>query len=95
MNATGFVKDPVNQSIWGMQFVWPIKADYRVIYVDKEYQHTVIGREKRDFLWIMARNKPISIDRLNMLIEIAVKEGYTRDKILLTNWQKPVLKEAS
>ena len=40
----GFVVDWQNNAVWGMRFVWPIKADYRIIYVDQGYTQTVIGR---------------------------------------------------
>ena len=26
----GFVVDRTSNAVWGMQFVWPIKADYRI-----------------------------------------------------------------
>ena len=50
----GFVSDQSN-AIWGMQFIWPIKAAYRIIHLDEDYTVTVIGRNKRDYVWIMAR----------------------------------------
>ena len=28
----GFVLDPPSNAVWGMQFVWPIKADCRIAY---------------------------------------------------------------
>ncbi len=95
ISATGVVKDRANPAIWGMRFVWPLSADYRVMFVDHDYQHTVVGREKRDFLWIMSRNQPVAAEKLNMLIDLAVSEGYERNKILLTNWQKQKLRKAS
>jgi apolipoprotein D and lipocalin family protein len=54
----GFVSDESN-AIWGMRFIWPIKADYRIIHLDETYSVTVIGRNKRDYLWIMARQPVI------------------------------------
>ncbi len=51
----GFVRDTRSNAIWGMQFLWPIKADYRIVYVSPDYQRTIIGREKRDNVWVMAR----------------------------------------
>ena len=33
-----------------MQFVWPIKAEYLIVYLDEDYSKTVIGRSKRDFV---------------------------------------------
>ncbi|MBT6106208.1 MAG: hypothetical protein HOH63_06545, partial [Porticoccaceae bacterium] len=66
---------------WGVQFVWPIKADYRVIYLDSDYQYTVIGRKARDYLWIMARDVEISDEKLKELVDFAVSQGYEADKI--------------
>ena len=43
-----------------MQFMWPIKADYRIVYLDEDYQYTVIGRNSRDYVWIMARSTQIT-----------------------------------
>ena len=56
LKATGYVQPDTNNAVWGMQFIWPIKADYRVVYLDPEYQTTIIGRKKRDYLWIMSRD---------------------------------------
>ncbi len=55
----GFVSDS-NNAVWGMQFMWPIKADYRIVYLDEDYQYTVIGRNIRDYVWIMARSRQIT-----------------------------------
>ena len=60
MTAKGFIKNKQTNAEWGMQFFWPIKADYRIVYVDNDYKYTVIGRNKRDYLWIMARQPKIS-----------------------------------
>ena len=51
----GFIRDTESNAVWGMQFIWPIKADYRIIYLDSDYRVTVIGHEKRDYVWLMAR----------------------------------------
>jgi lipocalin len=45
--------------VWGMQFVWPFKGDFRIVVLNADYTHTVIGREKRDYVWIMARQPTI------------------------------------
>ena len=64
-----------------MQFIWPIKADYRVIYLDSDYQYTVVGRKDRDYLWIMSRSLEISDDKYQELVDFAVSVGYSADKI--------------
>ena len=55
----GFIRNSDTNAEWGMQFLWPIKADYRIVYLDEDYQYTVIGRNSRDYVWIMARNAQI------------------------------------
>lgn len=56
----GFVKNNTTNALWGMQFIWPIKADYRIVYLNEDYSHVIIGREARDYVWLMARTPKIS-----------------------------------
>jgi apolipoprotein D and lipocalin family protein len=55
MRPRGFVRDRTSNAVWGMQFIWPIKAEYVIAHVDPTYQETIIARSKRDYVWIMAR----------------------------------------
>ena len=55
----GFVGDE-SPAVWGMQFVWPIKAEYRIVYVAPDYSQTIVGRTKRDYVWLMARTPTLS-----------------------------------
>lgn len=77
----GFITDTQTNAIWGMRFVWPIKADYRIIYLDDDYSMTVIARQKRDYIWIMARTPQISDVDYQRLIELAGSVGYDVGKI--------------
>ena len=77
----GFIKDKSNNAIWGMQFVWPIKADYRIVYLDDNYQQTIIGRNSRDYVWVMARTPKISEkDYLNLVAKVD-SLGYDLDSL--------------
>jgi len=77
----GFVKDKRTNAIWGMQFVWPIKADYRIVYLDDNYQQTIIGRNSRDYVWIMARTSTISQQDYSNLGELVDSLGYDLDDL--------------
>ena len=77
----GFVRDDPSNAEWGMRFVWPIKADYRIIYLDDEYSVTVIGRNKRDYVWIMARAPQIDEALYQDLLEFIASVGYDISKI--------------
>ncbi len=80
-NPKGFVGDDGSNALWGMRFIWPIKADYRIVYLDDDYQQTIIGRQKRDFIWIMARTPTISESDYERLVQFAASIGYDVDKI--------------
>jgi apolipoprotein D and lipocalin family protein len=71
----GFVRDSSN-ALWGMQFVWPIKADYRITYLDADYTQTVIARQARDYVWIMARTPSISDTDYATLVRHVAALGY-------------------
>jgi apolipoprotein D and lipocalin family protein len=73
--------DQTTNAIWGMQFVWPIKADYRIVYLDDKYQQTIIGRNNRDYVWIMARSSTIpEADYIALLAKIN-SLGYDIDAV--------------
>ena len=74
-NPVGFVQDDSN-AVWGMQFVWPIRAEYRVVYVDPEYQRTIIGRSARDYVWVMARKPELEPEEYADLQRIVAEVGY-------------------
>ena len=73
---TGYVEDRESNAVWGMQFMWPFTADYRIVYVDEEYTQTIIGRRKRDYVWIMARTPRLSDEDYAKLLNIVKAEGY-------------------
>jgi len=77
----GFVKDTKSNAVWGMRFIWPFKADYRIVYLDADYTKTIIGRNKRDYLWIMARDPQMPAEDYEELVQLAVTLGYDPSKI--------------
>ncbi len=72
----GFVSDDPSNAIWGMQFIWPIKADYRIAFLDGDYTQTVIARNKRDYVWIMARTPEIPDEDYERLVSLIDEIGY-------------------
>jgi apolipoprotein D and lipocalin family protein len=72
----GFVRDRESNAVWGMQFLWPIKADFRIIYLADDYSQTVIGREKRDYVWIMARTPAIAEQDYRRILDFLAAQGY-------------------
>jgi apolipoprotein D and lipocalin family protein len=76
----GFVQNSSN-ALWGMQFIWPIKADYRITYLNPDYSQTVIAREARDYVWIMARTPVIPEADYAALVNHVAALGYDTQKL--------------
>lgn len=78
---TGFVENTRTNAEWGMRFVWPIKADYRIVYLDSDYTQTIVGRNKRDHVWIMARTPEIAEEDYRALLDRVAALGYDLDEV--------------
>lgn len=81
-NLKAFIRDEATNARWGMRFIWPIKADYRIVYLDSDYTQTVIARQKRDFVWIMARSPTISGEDYRKLTLLVADLGYDTAKLI-------------
>lgn len=81
MKPKGFVHDTQTNAVWGMQFIWPFRMDYRVIYLNDAYDTTVIGRNKRDYVWIMSRTPTIEDAEYQQIMRLLDSVGYDTSKI--------------
>ena len=77
----GFVVEDSGNALWGMQFIWPIKAEYRIAYLNADYTQTIIARNARDYVWIMARTPTISEDDYQALTALIASFGYDLSKL--------------
>ena len=80
-NPHGFVVENTGNSVWGMQFVWPFKSEFIITYLDKDYTSTIIARNARDYVWIMARTPFINDSRYQELTKIVANLGYDISKL--------------
>ena len=78
----GFVVPGTNNAIWGMQFIWPIKAEFVISYLDADYTETIIARSARDYVWIMARTPIIDDARYAALVKRVADMGYDTSKLV-------------
>jgi apolipoprotein D and lipocalin family protein len=84
MHPRGFVEDPSNAH-WGMRLVWPIKSEYRISYINSDYTQVIVGRSKRDHVWIMARTPTLPDAVYQKLVERVGSLGYDTTKL----WKVP------
>jgi apolipoprotein D and lipocalin family protein len=79
--SKAFVRDKNSNAVWGVQFIWPFKAEYRIMYLNSDYSQTIVGRTKRDYVWLMARTPVISEADYQARLKLIEEEGYDISKI--------------
>lgn len=91
MHPEGTVVPGTGNAVWGMQFIWPIKAEYVIVDIDPDYQLTIVGRSDRDYAWIMARTPTIPEPRYQAAVARLVALGYSTDKLrrVPQRWPEP------
>jgi len=67
-----------------VQFFWPFKGDYWVLYLDKQYRYALVGTPKRNYLWILARSKTIPEPQYRKMLDIAKQQGFDVRDVSLT-----------
>ena len=77
----GFITDTASNAVWGMRFIWPFKAEYRIIYLNEDYSQTIIGRTKRDYVWLMARTPGISEQDYQQALDFMASQGYDISRV--------------
>lgn len=82
LTARGFVKDKTTNAVWGMQFIWPIKSDYRIAWVAEDYSQVIVARQKLDYVWIMARTPKIDPADLAKRKAFVQSLGYDLSKLV-------------
>jgi apolipoprotein D and lipocalin family protein len=91
----GFIKPDSGNALWGMQFIWPIKAEYRIAFLDPQYQRTIIARNARDYVWIMARSPQISDTEYKEMTDLIASYDYDISKLRKVPQQWPAKAKSS
>lgn len=81
MHPVGRVEKEGNGALWGMQFIWPIQAEYVISWLDADYQQTIVARSKRDYVWYMARTPQVSDSDYEAAMQRIASMGYDISKI--------------
>jgi len=80
-NPHGFVVENTGNAVWGIQFIWPFKSEFIIAYLDKDYTSTIIARNARDYVWIMAGTPFINDSRYQGLKKIVANLDYDVNKL--------------
>jgi apolipoprotein D and lipocalin family protein len=80
-NPHGFVVPNTGNAVWGMQFIWPIKSEYIIADLSPNYSTTIIARNARDYVWIMARSPIVAEDEYQALVQKVARLGYDTQRL--------------
>jgi apolipoprotein D and lipocalin family protein len=88
----GWVHDHETNAEWRMQFVWPFEAAYLIVYLDYEYEKTIIGVPDRENIWIMSRDPQMSDAEYQRMLSHAASLGYDVAKVkrVPQRWPSPL-----
>ena len=81
MEPVGRVVPGTNNAVWEMQFVWPVQAEYVIVDLAPDYSRTIVGRSKRDYVWLMARTPGLPQPELQAAISRIGELGYDTSKL--------------
>lgn len=81
MTPTGHVIADTGNAVWAMHFYRMLRLQYVISYVSPNYDTTIIARDKRDYVWIMARTPHISARRYRALVQRVQALGYDVGKL--------------
>jgi apolipoprotein D and lipocalin family protein len=77
----GWVHDEETNAEWRMQFLWPFKAAYLIVYLDEAYEKTIIGVPNRKYVWIMSRDPNLPEADYQEMLDRVESMGYDVDKV--------------
>ena len=65
-----------------VSFFGPFYADYRVMLIDKDYSHALVGSGSADYLRILSRTSALSETAKSELLAEAKRRGYDTGKLI-------------
>ena len=90
LTPKGWVHDQETNAEWRMQFLWPFKAAYLIVYLDEDYQKTIIGVPDRKYVWIMSRDPNLSGADYQQMLDHVAALGYDVERVQRVPQQWPV-----
>jgi apolipoprotein D and lipocalin family protein len=79
--SRGHVVDTTNNSTWKIQMYGILRLEYLITYLDDEYTQVIVSRNKRDYVWIMARTPTIADADYARLVDQVKMQGYDISKL--------------
>ena len=86
--AIGKGKTTDTPGLLRVSFFGPFYADYRVMLIDKDYSHALVGSGSADYLWILSRTPGLPENVKSELLAEAQRRGYDTAKLIWVRQDK-------
>ena len=80
--STGRAKCTDQQGLLRVSFFWPFYGDYRILWLDDDYQHVLVGGGDSSYLWILSRTPAINEESKNIILTEAKRRGYDTERLI-------------
>ena len=80
--SVGKAKLTDRQGLLRVSFFWPFYGDYRILWLDDDYQYALVGGSDSDYLWILSRTSVINPTMKNLILTDAKRRGYDTNKLI-------------
>ena len=80
--ATAVAETTGTPGLLRVSFFRPFYGDYRILWLDGDYRHALVGGDDADYLWILAREPKISDTMRETLLAEAGRRGYDTSRLI-------------
>lgn len=82
--ASAYAVDKSNSKL-KVTFFWPFKGDYWIVKLDqKDYSYSVVSDPKREYLWILSRDKVFDRATYQEILDWLDQNGWDIDRLVFT-----------
>ncbi len=79
---TGVAEPTGDNGVLNLSFFPGIISEYRILFVDPNYQTALVGGSDKNYLWILSRTKKIDKECLERMIILAAEDGYNVENLI-------------
>ena len=83
-SAIGWAVPNSHNSKLKIQFFWPFRANYWILYISPDYQDALVGTPNRKYLWVLARKPVMSSQFYKKITNLAEQQGYDTSRLIMT-----------
>ena len=80
-SPVGWVVDHKSNAEWRMQFIWPFRAKYIIMYLNEAGSETIIAHPNRKYAWIMSRSPKMGQTIYEQHVDRLKDEGFDLQRI--------------